>query len=50
MVENATMIPEGVVLEERTVRFLVRQCTSVVAILVLLDNSTPFPLDPLLET
>src|SRR6266566_1666531 len=28
MVENATMIPEGVVLVERTVRFLVRQCVS----------------------
>jgi len=26
MVENATMIPEGVVLVERKVRFLVRQC------------------------
>jgi hypothetical protein len=26
MVENATMIPEGVFLEERKVRFLVRQC------------------------
>src|SRR5437588_4070087 len=27
MVENATMIPEGVVLVERKVRFLVRQCS-----------------------
>src|SRR5260370_2433263 len=27
MVENATMIPEGVFLEERKVRFLLRQCT-----------------------
>jgi Rad3-related DNA helicase len=26
MVENATMIPEGVVLEARKVRFLLRQC------------------------
>ena len=26
MVENATMIPEGVFLEERKVRFLLRQC------------------------
>jgi len=28
MVENATMIPEGVVLVERKVRFLVRQCNA----------------------
>jgi hypothetical protein len=27
MVENATMIPEGVFLEERKVRSLLRQCT-----------------------
>jgi hypothetical protein len=32
MVENATMIPEGVLLEACKVRFLVRQCINLLAV------------------
>jgi len=43
MVENATMIQEGVFLEERKVRFLVRQCTVTSSYLNGIGAS---PLDP----